>query len=57
MDWKSILKFDPLTAESLLGEIFIGRNYSSGEIFVTKPKIRHFKHTIKVSLQYLHPSK
>ena len=31
--------------ETLLGEIFVRRNYSSGEIFVTKQKIRHFRQT------------
>ena len=28
--------------ETLSGENFVGRNYSSSEIFVTKRKIRHF---------------
>ena len=31
--------------EPLLGEIFVGQNYSSGKIFVTKRKIRHFRPT------------
>ena len=34
-----------LLGETLSGEIFVGRNYSSGEIFVTKRKIRHFRPT------------
>ena len=34
-----------LSGETLSGEIFVGRNYSSGEIFVTKRKIRHFRPT------------
>ena len=34
-----------LSGETLSGEIFVGRNYSSGEIFVTKLKIRHFRPT------------
>ena len=34
-----------LSGETLSGEIFVGRNYSSGEIFVTKQKIRHFRPT------------
>ena len=33
------------SGETLLGEIFVGWNYSSGEIFVTKRKIRHFRRT------------
>ena len=32
-------------ANTLSGETFVGRNYSSGEIFVTKRKIRHFRPT------------
>ena len=32
-----------LSGEFLSGEIFVGRNYSSGEIFVPKRKIRHFR--------------
>ena len=27
----------------VIGRNFVGRNYSSGEIFVTKRKIRHFR--------------
>ena len=34
-----------LLGETLSGEIFVGRNYSSGEIFVTFKKIRHFRPT------------
>ena len=33
------------SGETLSGEIFVGRNYSSGEIFVTCQKIRHFRPT------------
>ena len=34
-----------LLGETLSGEIFVGRNYSSGEIFVTFELIRHFRPT------------
>ena len=34
-----------LSGETLSGEIVVGRNYSSGEIFVTERKIRHFRPT------------
>ena len=34
-----------LLGETLSGEIFVGLNYSSGEIFVTFEKIRHFRPT------------
>ena len=34
-----------LSCEGLLGEIFVGINYSSGEIFIIKRKIRHFRPT------------
>ena len=39
------LKKHTLSGKTLSGEIFVGRNYSSGEIFVTKRKIRHFRPT------------
>ena len=45
-----------LSDETLPGEIFVGLHYLSGEIFVTKRKIRHFRPTkispkkVKVSL-------
>ena len=48
-----------LLGETLSGEIFVGRNYSSGEIFGTKRKIRNFRPTkfrpikVKVSLNKL----
>ena len=32
-----------LSGETLSGETFVGQNYSSGEIFVTERKIRHFR--------------
>ena len=35
---------DTLSGESLWGEI-VGRNYSSGEMFVTKRKVRYFRLT------------
>ena len=41
-----------LSGETLSGEIFIGRNYSSGEIFVTFQKIRHFRLTKFRPLRY-----
>ena len=34
---------DTLSGKCLSGEIFVRRNYSSGEIFVTKWKIHHFR--------------
>ena len=34
-----------LSGETLSDEIFVGRNYSSGKIFVTKRKIPHFRPT------------
>ena len=34
-----------LSGETLSGEISVGRNYLSGEISVTKQKIRHFRPT------------
>ena len=39
-----------LSGETLPGEIFVGRNYSLGEIFVTKRKIRHFRPTKSFAL-------
>ena len=42
---KKVAKAITLSGETLSGEIFVGRNYSSGEIFVTKRKIRHFRPT------------
>ena len=41
-----------LLGETLSGEIFVGRNYSSGEIFVTSQKIRHFRPTKFRSIRY-----
>ena len=38
-------KYHTLLGETLSGETSVGRNYSSGEIFVTKRKIRHFRPT------------
>ena len=40
-----------LSGETLLGETFAWRNYSTGEIFVTKPKIRHFRPTKSFALK------
>ena len=42
---RSFMISPTLSGESLSGEIFVGRNDSSSEIFVTKPKIRHFRPT------------
>ena len=42
-----------LLGETLSGEIFVGRNYSSGEIFVTFQKIRHFRPTKFRPIRYI----
>ena len=39
-----------ISGETLLGEIFVRQNYSSGDIFVTKRKIRHFRPTKSFAL-------
>ena len=46
-----------LSGETLSGEIFVGRNYSSGEIFVTKPTIRHFCPTKSFARQKVSPKR
>ena len=42
-----------LLDETLSGEIFVERNYSSGEIFVTCQKIRHFRPTKFRPIRYV----
>ena len=42
-----------LLGEILLCEIFLWQNYSSGEIFVTLEKIRHFRQTKFSPIRYL----
>ena len=44
-----------LLGETLSGEVFVGRNYSSGKIFVNFHKIRHFRPTKFRPIRYLFP--
>ena len=41
--------------ETFSGELFVGRNYSSGEIFVTKRKIRQFRPTKSFARRKISP--